>query len=403
MESSRLKKRYAPQWPGVASNCELGTKRAQRKRTSAEMASQKKLRIGDWVEVRSKEEILQTLDSKGCLDAMPFMPEMLAFCGQRFRVYKIAHKTCDYTTQYFHSRRLSRTVHLETRCDGQAHGGCQAGCLLYWKEDWLRPISAAAGRPTDLVSICTVAAGLNAGCQESTLWEHVQKTDPNEGSPTYICQMTQVPYATTPIAWWDLRQYADDYLSGNVTLGRIISGFIYSMYFGLSQAGIGVGPAMRWLYDRFSPIWGGTLFPRKQGVIPAGEPTPVENLNLQPGEVVRVKSHKEILRTVDTDNKNRGMHWDAELVPYCGGTYKVLRRVTKLIGEQSGKMLEMKSACIILDSVVCQARYSSCRMFCPKAMYPYWREIWLERLAPKNDPSPQAQAPQLVATSTHDN
>ena len=215
--------------------------------------------------------------------------------------------------------------------------------------------------------------------------------------------MTQVPYATTPLPWWDLRQYARDYFSGNVTLGRIFSGFIYSMYYHLSQAGIGVGPAMRWFYDRLSPLFGGTLFPRKQGLIPAGQPTPFETLNLQPGELVRVKSHKEILRTVDTDNKNRGMHWDAELVPYCGGTYKVLRRVTKLIGEQSGKMLEMKSACIILDSVVCQARYSSCRMFCPKAMYPYWREIWLERLAPKNDPAPQAQAPQLVVTSARDN
>jgi hypothetical protein len=43
-------------------------------------------------------------------------------------------------------------------------------------------------------------------------------------------------------------------------------------------------------------------------------------------------------------------------------------------------MVEMKNPCIVLDSVVCQARYSSCRMFCPKSMYPYWREAWLERV-----------------------
>ena len=43
------------------------------------MATQKKLRIGNWVEVRSREEILKTLDGKGCLDEMPFMPEMLAY------------------------------------------------------------------------------------------------------------------------------------------------------------------------------------------------------------------------------------------------------------------------------------------------------------------------------------
>ena len=84
------------------------------------MAPRKKLRIGDWVEVRTKEEILKTLDSNGCVDAMPFMPEMLAFCGQRFRVFKIAHKTCDYTTKYFHSgnslgRFISKRVAMVKR------------------------------------------------------------------------------------------------------------------------------------------------------------------------------------------------------------------------------------------------------------------------------------------------
>jgi hypothetical protein len=103
-------------------------------------------------------------------------------------------------------------------------------------------------------------------------------------------------------------------------------------------------------------------------------------LNLQPGEWVRVKSHDAILQTVTTANLNRGMYWDAELVPYCGGTYQVLRRVDKSIDEKTGMMVKMKTPAVILDSVVCQARYSACRMLCPKSMYPYWREIWLERV-----------------------
>ena len=53
------------------------------------------LRAGDWVEVRSAAEILATLDERGRLDALPFMPEMLQYCGRRFRVFKSAHKTCD--------------------------------------------------------------------------------------------------------------------------------------------------------------------------------------------------------------------------------------------------------------------------------------------------------------------
>ena len=53
------------------------------------------LRPGDWVEVRSEQEILSTLDDGAALDGLVFMPEMLAFCGRRFRVYKRADKTCD--------------------------------------------------------------------------------------------------------------------------------------------------------------------------------------------------------------------------------------------------------------------------------------------------------------------
>src|SRR4029077_667819 len=123
-------------------------------------------------------------------------------------------------------------------------------------------------------------------------------------------------------------------------------------------------------------------FPRASGNIAEGQPTPSVGLDLQPGELVRVKSHQEILRTLTAGSKNRGMSWDAEMVPYCGGTYRVLKRVTRILDEKTGKMQDMKNPCIILDTVVCQARYSGCRMFCPRSIYPYWREIWLERVGP---------------------
>ena len=42
----------------------------------------RKLIAGEWVEVRSKEEILRTLDGNGQLDGMPFMPEMFAVLRQ---------------------------------------------------------------------------------------------------------------------------------------------------------------------------------------------------------------------------------------------------------------------------------------------------------------------------------
>src|SRR5262249_17516442 len=99
------------------------------------------LSVGDWVEIRSKEEILNTLDQQGQLDGLPFMPEMFRFCGRRVKVFKRAHKTCD-TVNETGGRRLANAVHLDTRCDGQAHGGCQAACLFFWKLAWIKPVEA---------------------------------------------------------------------------------------------------------------------------------------------------------------------------------------------------------------------------------------------------------------------
>ena len=69
--------------------------------------------------------------------------------------------------------------------------------------------------------------------------------------PPYSCQATLLPYATEPLNPWDIRQSVEDYRSGNVGLWRIFCGAVYSMYFNISEAGIGVGPAMRWLYNKF--------------------------------------------------------------------------------------------------------------------------------------------------------
>jgi hypothetical protein len=336
----------------------------------------RKPKVGDWVEVRSKEEILATLDDKGQLEEMPFMPEMFRFCGQRFQVYKRAHKTCD-TVFPVRGRHVHRAVHLNTRCDGSAHGGCQAGCLIFWKEAWLKPVNGALGVPVSVSSRGTTPAN-STKCTESHVNEATQRLDPETGAPVYSCQATQLPYFTSDLNWWDIRQYMEDYRSGNVGLGRIMAGLAYSLYYNVSEAGIGIGAPMRWLYDKLAPLWTKTRFPRHCGPIPVGHPTPTGTRNLQPGDLVHVKPHEEILATLNEESRNRGLRWDAEMVPYCGGTYRVLKRVTKIINERTGKMQEIKNPCMILDSVVCQSRYSACRMFCPRSIYSYWREIWLD-------------------------
>jgi hypothetical protein len=338
-----------------------------------------KLKAGDWVEVLSKEEILSTLDATGKLDGMPFMPQMFQYCGKRFRVYQRAHKTCD-TVESQRARRLPGGIHLNLRCDGKAHGGCQAACLIFWKEDWLRPVDdngwAKAQR----------ASGL--GCSEEDVVTATRLDDRKLGTePRYSCQATELRNYTTPLPWWDARQYVEDYTSGNASLAKLARGFIYLGYFyGTLAKSVKFGGPARWIYDRFQTLWGGLPWPRHRGTLPAGEQAPRADLNLQPGDFVRIKSYEEILNTLDAGNKNRGLHFDGEMMPFCGGTYRVRSRVERFINEQTGYMTRLKTPAVMLDGVICQARYSCHRMFCPRSIFSWWREVWLEPVSVGEQP-----------------
>src|SRR5258706_1654926 len=273
------------------------------------------LQAGDWVEVRSKEEILRSLDRNGRLEELPFMPQMFEYCGRRFKVYKRAHKTCD-TVNPIAGRRLANSVHLETRCDGKAYGGCQAACLIFWKEAWLKPVEEKSNSiqvSTDRKTLERRAKINEIGCSEDDVWQATCVRGQQDDDTRYTCQATQLPVFTTPLSWWDVRQYIEDYVSGNVSLGTILRGFTYLSYHHLTLAKRGrLGRPARWLYDKVQGLVGGVPYPRRSGTLPAGQPTPVADLNLQPGELVRIKSYKEILATLD-GQKNRGLLFEAEL------------------------------------------------------------------------------------------
>lgn len=325
------------------------------------------LRAGEWVEVLSAEEIFSTLDSNHCLDGLPFMPEMLQYCGRRFRVFKSAHKTCD-TIESFAIRRMSSAVHLEgLRCDGEGHGGCQAGCLLFWKEAWLRRVSngdslATSSDRSREDALAEEIARLHASTRLSS-------SEP-EATERFRCQATEVLNATTEVRKrdrWNPMFYLRDLTSGNV-------GFFDFIRFGVLAA-----------FNAIALYWSGRRYPQVCGR--AGNKTPASQLNLQAGEVVHVRSKDAIMATLNSEQRNRGLYFDVEMTPFCqNGEFKVLKRVERIIDEKTGRMLKIPNACLILDGVVCSGRLSSYRMFCPRSIYPYWREIWLERAGDKPQP-----------------
>jgi hypothetical protein len=305
---------------------------------------------------------------------MPFMPEMFRFCGQRLQIYKCAHKTCDGISR--ESRRMARTVHLDTRCSGEAHGGCQSACLLFWKEEWLRPANAPDRTASGHIEPDNTSLNGSLAKEAVRAFAVVQEGD----GVRYRCQTTEIRTASTPLSWWDVRQYVEDLHSGNVDGWTFVSGALGALWLNMSRWRLGIGRMVRWLYDHVRYVWNGAAFPRRVGWIPLGKRTPLANLNLRPGELVRVRGLDEIEQTLDTAGHNRGLYFDPEQAPFAGHAFRVGHRVERMISEETGRMIELKAPTVVLESVFCGGKYSSCRMFCPKSACLFWREAWLERV-----------------------
>lgn len=323
--------------------------RHQDHRIVSDLTWSRGLRAGDVVEVRSLDEILATLDDRARLDALPFMPEMLKFVGRRFRVSARADRTCDRVRRTG-IRNMASTVHLEqVRCDGAHHDGCDAACLIYWKEAWLKP---AAGEPeADPQSLSDSTPAPVRASRIVTATKRPAGGDEQE--PLYSCQATEGLEYTSPCQ--PGHSYLEDVRNRNVGWQEALRTYLVERF------------------NSFQQRRGGTQYPP---LIGSGSTTPTETLDVHPGELVQVRTRDEIFRTLDVEGRNRGLAFDREMLTYCGGTYPVLKRVRRIIDEATGRMILMKRDSVILDGVVCRARYHG---LCQRRIYPFWREIWLRR------------------------
>lgn len=315
-----------------------------------------RLQAGDWVAVRSAEEILATLDANGALDELPFMPEMLDWCGNRFRVQYRAAKTCvgiDSPVYVYPNRRFANddVVLLDgPRCDGQAHDGCQRGCRIFWKEAWLRPVEGPdASTPVVQVGLAELRARLKVRADENR----------------YFCQSTELFAATETFPGrkkkWMVRIALSAVRNRERSAPEIAKQFVRWFWLSLRRKATG------------DKLLSG---PNKR--------TPVESLDLKAGEIVRVKSRDQIIATLDRNGRNRGMGICFEMTRSCGEKAEVQVRVDRIIDERTGKMRELQNTVMLRNLGDGPNLCNECLCYdemgdCPRGELMYWREIWLER------------------------
>jgi hypothetical protein len=292
---------------------------------------------GDLVEVRSLAEILTTLDDQGTFDKLPFMPEMVAYCGKQFRISRRAFKTC---VDDGDMREMPDTVLLEeVRCDGASHNGCDRGCLIFWKTAWLKQPGAASSSPTapalterDLVSLA--------------------QRDGN-----FFCQSSEIVNASNPLPWWEPRQYLWDIKYNRVPALLFTRAFLIAVY-------------NKFAFHLKLRSWRavtGNATTGSNGFVP---------LNLRPGDVVRVKPLSEIRATLDPEGKNQKMLFAPAMADFCGQVMKVRDRVENIVLEATPRQRKIKDT-VVLEGATCDG---VCHRLCPRQSLLFWRECWLERV-----------------------
>jgi hypothetical protein len=105
-----------------------------------------------------------------------------------------------------------------------------------------------------------------------------------------------------------------------------------------------------------------------------------EVLGLQPGDAVEVRSEREILETLDEYGRYKGMAFMPGMSRYCGGRFRVHKRLENILFEESGRRRRMKNT-VLLDGLICDGEGRGCDRSC----FYFWREAWLKRVS---DPSP---------------
>jgi hypothetical protein len=212
--------------------------------------------------------------------------------------------------------------------------------VLFWKSAWLRKVDTVQ------------PARLRPSVAQEDLRGRLKT---NSAPGQYFCQCTELVRATVPLSKSQkILKCLADIRSGAISAFEMV-----------------------WLIVRY--IWWKILLkfvPRH--LVGSLTRTPASTLALKPGELVEVKSPREIVETLDRKGCNRGLRYDRTLNKFGGTRHKVSSRLDRMISEPTGQMLSVEGT-VFLEGAMCPC-YAAVFGGCPRRDFVYWREVWLKRI-----------------------
>ena len=98
--------------------------------------------------------------------------------------------------------------------------------------------------------------------------------------------------------------------------------------------------------------------------------------DIQPGDIVSIRSEQEIMSTLNADGKYKGLGFMPEMSKYCGKRFRVMKKVTNIMIESTGESRKIKSPTFILEGAYCDGEF---HQKCDRSCFFFWKGEWLKK------------------------
>jgi hypothetical protein len=119
------------------------------------------------------------------------------------------------------------------------------------------------------------------------------------------------------------------------------------------------------------------LIRRPSGSLAA--PAPLAALELEPGDVVRVRSADFINRSLDENGRYRGCAFALGMYQYCGQELRVIKVVKRFFDEAQSRWLQARNM-VLLEGAFCDGSSLTNTRGCDRMCFYFWRTEWLEKI-----------------------
>jgi len=109
------------------------------------------------------------------------------------------------------------------------------------------------------------------------------------------------------------------------------------------------------------------------------------SIGLKPGDIVKIRSKEEILKTLDEKGRLKGCALMKEMWQYCNSEQEVLKRVNYFFDEHHSKFLKAHNT-VILKGLQCSGNISGFPPKCDRLCYFFWCEEWLKKIKDRTNP-----------------